>query len=279
MTARERVQRTQRLLGAGVVAAGLAWGAAVSLALLALVAFTSSILQRPALLGPISFAIAIALGLVTALVHLWRGRRVTSASRVALWIEERLPGLHYALVTALEPPESAEVPALEKAIAGADVSGITNVAVRRSVLPAAAALVVAALLLYVSPASAFGRSTFLGRMAGSASKAGIPAGSRLDELTAEVTPPGYSGQGRRTIDDPSSIRALVGSAITVIGTGSGSGIEATNAAATNTILRTQSPSIFCAWGQDNSLRRAHLLINHINFSPFRLACPSLPTIR
>jgi hypothetical protein len=39
-------------------------------------------------------------------------------------------------------------------------------------------------------------------------------------------PPGYSGQGRRTIDDPSSIRALVGSVVTIIGAGSSSGIEA-----------------------------------------------------
>ena len=232
MTARERVQRTQRLLSAGVITSAVAWGAAVSLALLAVVAFASSILQRPTLIGRPSFAVAITLGIATAAVLLWRGRRVTSMSRVALWIEERLPGLHYALVTALEPPESAEMPALERTIAGADVSGITNVAVRRSVLPAAGALLVAALLLYISPASAFGRSTFLGRMGGNASRPGIPPGSRLEELRADVTPPAYSGQGRRTIDDPSSIRALVGSAITVIGTGSGSGIEAKVGSAT-----------------------------------------------
>jgi hypothetical protein len=193
---------------------------------LALVAFTSSIVQRPALLGRLALTIAVALGVVTALVLLWRGRRVTSTSRVALWIEERLPALHYALVTALEEPPSAEVPALEQAVAGADVSGITRLAVRRSVLPAAAALLVAGLLLYVSPASAFGRSTFLGRMVGDVSRPGIPAGSRLDGLRGEVAPPAYSGQARRTIDDPSSIRALVGSVITIIGTGSRSGIEA-----------------------------------------------------
>jgi len=226
VTARERVQRTQRLLGAGVITAAVAWGGAVSLAVLAVVAFASSILQRPALTGQPSFTLAIALGIATAVVLLWRGRRVASVSRVALWIEERLPGLHYALVTALEPPKSAELSALERAIAGADVSGVTNLAVRRSVLPAAGALLLAALLLYVSPASAFGRSTFLGRMAGNASRPGVPAGSQLDKLKAEITPPAYSGQGRRTIDDPSSIRALVGSIITVTGPGSSSGIAA-----------------------------------------------------
>jgi hypothetical protein len=226
MTARERVQRTQRLLGASVVAAAVAWGAAISLVVLAVFAFASSIFLRPALIGPTSFTTAIALGVATAVGLLWRGRRVTSASRVALWIEERLPSLHYALVTALEPPESAQVSALEKAIEGVDVSGVTSLAVRRSVLPAAGALLVAALLLYVSPASAFGRSAFLGRIAGNLAKPGVAVGSRLDELRAEVSPPAYSGQGHRTIDDPSSIRALVGSVVTVIGTGSRSGIEA-----------------------------------------------------
>jgi hypothetical protein len=226
VTARERVQRTQRLLGAGIIAAAVAWGAAVSLALLAVVAFASSILQRPELIGQPSFTLAGALGVVTAVALLWRGRRITSVSRVALWIEERLPGLHYALVTALERPQSAEVSALEKAIAGADVSGVTNVAVRRSVLPAAGALLLAGLLLYVSPASAFGRSTFLGRIAGGASRTGVPAGSRLDDLRAEIAAPAYTGQGRRTIDDPSSIRALVGSIITVAGAGSSAGIGA-----------------------------------------------------
>jgi hypothetical protein len=198
----------------------------VSLTLLAIIAFASSVSRRPTLVGQTSLALAIALGIVIAIVLLWRGRRVASASRVALWIEERLPGLHYALVTAVEPPLSADVSALENAVARADVSGVTSVALRRRVLPAAGALLLAALLLYVSPVSAFGRSTFLGRIAGGASRGGIPAGSRLDGLRAEITPPAYSGRGRQTLDDPGSIRALVGSIITVTGAGSDSGIVA-----------------------------------------------------
>jgi hypothetical protein len=226
VTARERVQRTQRLLSAGVVTAAVAWGAAVSLALLATAAFASSILQRPALIGQASFTLAIGLGFITAVAILWRGRRVASESRVALWIEEKLPGLHYALVTAVEPVPLADATALEDAIARLDVSGVTNLALRRSVLPAAGALIMAGLLLYISPASAFGRSTFLGRIAGGASRAGVPAASRLDDLRVEIIPPPYSRQGRRTIDDPSSIRALVGSTITVSGAGASNGIVA-----------------------------------------------------
>jgi hypothetical protein len=226
VTARERVQRTQRLLSAGVIAAAIGWGAAVSLALLAVVSFAGSLSRRPTLVGPISFSLAIGLGVATAVVIIWRGRGVASASRVALWIEEKLPGLHYALVTAVDPPVSADVSALENAVGRANVAEVTNLAIRRSVLPAAGAVFVAALLLYVSPASAFGRSTFLGRIAGGAGRMGIPAGSRLDDLRAEITPPAYSGQGRRTINDPSSIRALVGSTVTVTGTGSNSGIMA-----------------------------------------------------
>jgi hypothetical protein len=226
VTARERVQRTQRMLSLSVITAAVAWGTAVTLALLASVAFASSISPRASFVGESAFFLAITLGIATFFFILWRGRRVASASRLALWIEEKLPGLHYALVTAVEPDLSADAPALENAVARADVSGVTNLALRRSVLPAAGAVLLAGLLLYVSPASGFGRSTLFGRIAGRPAGAGLPAGSRLDGLTAEVTPPAYSGHARRTIDDPSSIRALVGSTITVSGAAASQGIGA-----------------------------------------------------
>jgi len=116
VTVRERVARTQRVLVAGVLVSAFAWGAGVYLASLAIVAGVASLIQNPGLAGTFALPISLILGLGAMLVVLWRGRRVVSTSRVALWIEERLPRLHYALITAIEPGLDADAPALESAV-------------------------------------------------------------------------------------------------------------------------------------------------------------------
>ena len=225
MTARERVMHAQRLLGIGVAATALAWGGAVYFASLAISAFGGRLAKSGATAGQNGFLIALALGVATAGVFLWRGRRVTSTNRVALWIEERVPRLHYALVSAIEPGLAGDQRALEQAVATENISGVTVAALRRTVLPAAGALILAAALLYVSPASAFGRSTVFGGRGNNASAA-ASAESRLNGLKVEVISPAYARQGRRTLNDPASVRALVGSTIIVTGSGSSSGLAA-----------------------------------------------------
>lgn len=214
------------MLVAGVLLSAVAWGAGVYLASLAIVAAVASLTQNPELAGTFALPVSLALGLTAMLVVLWRGRRVASAGRVALWIEERLPRLHYALITAIEPGLDVDAPALESAVGREDISGVTTVALRRSILPAAGVLLAGAALLYVLPAPALGRPSLLGRMGSNASTRGIPAGSRLNDLRVEVIPPAYAGQARQTLDDPESVRALVGSRVVVIGTGSNEGIVA-----------------------------------------------------
>ena len=225
MTVRERVTRTQRMLVGGVLLSAVAWGAGVYLASLAIVAAVASLAQNPKLTGMFSLPISLALGLSAMLMVLWRGRRVASASRVALWIEERLPRLHYALITAIEPGLEVDAPALESAVGREDISGVTTVALRRSILPAAGVLLAGAALLYVLPAPALGRPSLLGRVGGTVTS-GIPAGSRLNDLKVEVIPPAYAGQRAQALDDPESVRALVGSRIVVTGGGSNEGIVA-----------------------------------------------------
>ena len=225
MTVRERLTRTQRMLVAGVVFSAIAWGAGVYLASLAIVASVASLMQNPKLAETFALPISLALGLTAMLVVVWRGRRVASTGRVALWIEERLPRLHYALITAIEPGLEVDAPALESAVGREDISGVTRVALRRSILPAAGVLLAGAALLYVLPAPAFGRPSLLGRV-GSGSVRGIPAGSRLNDLKVEVIPPAYAGQRSQTLDDPESVRALVGSRVVVTGAGSNEGIVA-----------------------------------------------------
>jgi hypothetical protein len=77
-------------------------------------------------------------------------------------------------------------------------------------------------------------------MGGNASTRGIPAGSRLTDLRVEVTPPAYAGQARQTLDDPESVRALVGSRILVTGAGSSEGIVARLGEAPATVSGSES---------------------------------------
>ncbi len=225
MTARDRVTRTRRQLIAGVAATAIAWAVGIALASLAILAFVESFTSSKRLIG-FELPLSLLLGAIAAGIVIWRGRQITSEGRVALWLEEKLPALHYALVTAIDPGLQIESPALESAVAKEDIGGVTITALRRSVVPALGALALGAALLYVLPSDAFGRAALLGRIGGKAGTRGIPAGSRLNDLRVEVIPPGYSGQRRQQLDDPESVRALVGSTVLVTGVGSQEGVKA-----------------------------------------------------
>jgi len=226
MTATERVIRTKRLLGAAVIAQSLAWGLACSLTVLATISFIS--LVKPGFDKETGTNVTISLiaGLMVAGSLLWRSRHFTSTNRVALWIEERIPALHYSLVTALEHGASPFSKGMEAAIERQNVGGITLAAMRRSVGPAVGALAAAALLLYISPSAAFGRAGMLGRIAGAGRSVIVPAGNKLDDIQARVTPPAYTGERQITIDDPTSITALIGSRVVIHGRGAAAGVTA-----------------------------------------------------
>jgi hypothetical protein len=224
MTANERVIRTQRLLGAAAIAQSIAWGLACSLAILAAIAFAS--LLKPGFDNDTEANVLAALagGSIVAAGFLWRSRHFTSANRVALWIEERIPALHYSLITALEHSSSPFSRGMEAEVERQNIGGVTLAALRRTLAPAIGALGVAALLLYVSPSAAFGRSGLLGRLAGAGRAAIAPAGSKLDGIEARITPPAYTGERQVTIDDPTSVTALIGSRVVIHGSGDASGV-------------------------------------------------------
>jgi hypothetical protein len=226
MTALQRVRRTQRILGAAAVTQALGWGLASALAVVAAIAFASLAIPRLRNDTTLALVIGVTLGAAVAAILLWRSRRFVSISRVALWIEERIPELHYSLVTALEQTGSPFSGGMENVVARQNVRGVTLAAIRPRLFAAGAGLMMAALLLYVSPSAAFGRSGGLSRVGrfGSASSAG--AGSRLDDIQVVVTPPTYAGGRAFTLDDPSSVEALTGSNISIRGKGSPSGLTA-----------------------------------------------------
>ncbi len=224
MTAQQRVLHTQRILGAAAIVFAMAWGLAAGLAVIAALSFASlAVPQLETGMGSHE-AVAFAFGAAVASVLLWRVRYLTSSKRVALWLEERSPDLHYSLITAVEHADSPFARDMERTVAGLDVGNATWVSLRGSIVPAIGALTVAAVLLYVSPSASFGRAGIFPRLGRSA--AAVPAGSRLENLKAEITPPAYAGGRTTVLDDPSSVRALTGSRVVLKGDGSEAGIEA-----------------------------------------------------
>lgn len=226
MTAVQRVRRTQQMLGVGVAAHAIAWGLAAALGVLAVISFAS--LAAPDLARQSSWHAGVALlsGLLVFVLFLWRGRHLVSSQRVALWIEERIPELQYSLVTAISEERSPFTEGMERIVEGQEVGRVTTTAVRKRLIPAFGAALAAALLLYVSPSAAFGGGSFFPRLGVSGSRAAIPAGSRLENLSVRVTPPAYTGQRTSVLDDPSSVAAIVGSRIVVRGDGSATGLMA-----------------------------------------------------
>jgi len=226
VTAVDRVRRTQRILGAAALTRAVVWGLTATLVMLAIASFSS--LAIPRLQNDLALyeVIALVVGAAVAVALLWRSRHFVSTNRVALWIEERIPDLHYALITAVEKGGSPFAEGMEKAVARQDIGRVTVVALRRGLLAAVAALVAAALLLYVSPSAAFGRAGALSRLGRFGAASSVLAGSRLERIRVVIAPPAYTGGRTITLDDPSSIAALTGSSIAVRGNGSAAGLTA-----------------------------------------------------
>jgi hypothetical protein len=224
MTAIQTVRRTQRVLGGAAIAHALMWGTAAAIAVMAAAAFATLIpgIRDSAALPGNNFALLA--GVIVAGALIWRSRRFVSADRVALWVEERIPELHYSLVTAMEQSASPFVSGMETTVARQNVAGVTWSALRRPILRAIAAVLVAGSLLYVSPSAAFGGGGIFAPAGAGRSAGAIPAGSRLENVSVRIAPPAYTGERTRTIDDPASIPALSGSGITVRGRGSATGI-------------------------------------------------------
>jgi hypothetical protein len=208
------------------LAESLAWGIAATVASLALTAFLSLwVTHLRTESGPHSI-LAILIGAAITLVLLWRSRQVTSTGRVALWIEERIPDLQYSLITALEASDSPFTRGMEDSIARHDVGRVALKAIRRGLFWTIGGLVLAVLLLYVSPSGAYGRSGTVGGFARLGGKSTAPAGSRLNAIEVRIVPPAYTGARATTLDDPASIDALVGSTISLRGRGDPTGLSA-----------------------------------------------------
>ena len=173
------------------------------------------------------FLAALLVALGTAAYALWRSRRVRSLSVVALWLEERVPELRYALVSALDEPHSSA--ALEREIAAVRWNPAVRRAVSRALVPPLVVLAAASTLLFALPAGVRARISEprKGDALGRAPIRSASLRNRLAPLTGEVIPPSYTGEKHTMVDEPSSIDALAGGHVVFRGRGAASGITAT----------------------------------------------------
>jgi hypothetical protein len=225
MKATRRVARTQSQLRVVVLVSAMLWTATTLLAVLGLelLAGRWSVGVRQ---SGWNWDFALCVAVLVGCWVLWRGRFVLSARRVALWVEEHVPSLQYALVTASDPLVIGDTSLLESAIERSNMDifvrpAVITPAIYSFVALAVSACAFAAIIVFVS-----GIGT--GSGPGMKASAGMPAvlANRLLNLDVRVADPAYAGGAVRTLKDPSAITALVGSVITLHGDGHADGIAA-----------------------------------------------------
>jgi len=192
--------------------------------------------------------IAIAAGASVMLSLLWRDRRVFSLPHVALWLEERVPALDYALITQLELESRHELYARNESWPAWQGMVTTRVARAIAIPLGAALLALGATALVPSGSLTRARAPREGDALLRA-PASSSAASRLTPLVAIVQPPTYSRLARREEDEPSTVAALAGSDIVLQGRGSAVGLSASLGATTlqvtgerNWIVRLRMPT-------------------------------------
>jgi hypothetical protein len=229
MTARERVQGTRRVLLAAVIGQALLWAGVAGIAVISGAALLDWVIDLPREARRLTIPLAWLVAVAVALALLWRGRRARSLASTALWIEERVPSLQYALVTSVEAPSSSVSPLLAHQIDTVRWERtILPRALSRAIVPPAVALAVAVLVVFGLPREVVARVSTprVGDAVERPDPAGSPRSSRLSPLVARVTAPAYAPIAPMTLEDPHSIEALVGSRIELEGRGVADGISA-----------------------------------------------------
>ncbi|MBV6521035.1 MAG: hypothetical protein MNPFHGCM_01158 [Gemmatimonadaceae bacterium] len=202
MTPAHLLDRTRRALrlAAGLYATG---AAAISAAVIHIMirAFVGS--------PPVAATIPIVLA---AAIAWWaefrrRGASKLTLERCALWVEERVPTMQYALVSALAMPSTS--PGLGLTVDATRWQVVERDALRRA-LRRTGVLLLAAALLWVAGSRVAGEAG--GGMVSRGGPGGIGGTLRV---RIRVTPPAYARLARQALDDPASVRALAGSSIEI----------------------------------------------------------------
>jgi hypothetical protein len=215
----ERLRSLRRTLTTVVALRALIIGASVSIAGAVVIHALSWSVD---VLLPIDVLVGAGIAIV-----LGRGLGATrSLERVALWVEERHPALRYALVTVAETGHShgAEI---ERQAATVPWWDVERRRVRRALVAPTLALAAALVLFAWRPVL-----RYPGLGVDREAPTNGPLGARrihepLATLRVTVQPPAYAGRASVTLDDPSSVDALVASRIVVNGDGDAALVRAT----------------------------------------------------
>ena len=211
------VRRARAALLAATVAGAALWGAVAGAAVVLSVMGADYGLALPVMLrrGTLP-AMCVAAAACAALV-LWRGRNARSLQRVALFMEEHQPALRFALVTALDAAGQPAARVLERVVA--DVAPLA-----RALLVPATLLALLLLALRFSPTGALERALYP-RAGDFLLRPTAPAllDSRLSPIAVRIESPRYAQRAASTLENPASVRGLVGSRITVLGRGAALG--------------------------------------------------------
>lgn len=225
MTASSRVARTQSQLRIVVTISALLWAGSVLLAVLAFELAAGRWTHGSVAQGW-DWNVALITGALAGCWVFWRARFVLSRRRVALWMEERAPSLQYALVTASDPLVTVDVTLLESAIERSNIDIFVRPAVLTPVIYSGVALSVMAGAFAAALTLASDRVGAVANDTGARVERDVPIPNRLLRLTVRVVTPAYAGGAITTLNDPSAVTALVGSTVTLEGTGGVAGVGA-----------------------------------------------------
>ena len=225
MSPLERVRRTRRALATAIGVRAVLWAACAALVVGAIGIVVTRRAAGSAMAVAWSIAVVVAVGVLAWLVAPWRHLTVP---RVALWIEERVPRLQYALVTAVDPAaRNADVSAaLDAQVAAVSWAHETRMAIGRAVARPAAAVVAAvvALLIAQRVETAAATAPDAAVVATTASTRNAPA--PFARLAAVVRTPAYAGGRVVRLESPTSVAALVGSIVSLEAPGDGNDVAA-----------------------------------------------------
>jgi len=225
-----RVRRARRVLLCAVAASAILGAAAAGVGVLVLASAADLLVPLPLEARRLALPAAVAAAVASLLVAGWRGRHARSLGRVALYLEERLPQLRFALATAVEPavpPTDAAREALERAVAGVDARSALLRPVARAIAVRGAALAAALLALAAVPAGTLARILDPRPenvpLPPEPAAAVEPAPNRLAPISVRVEPPRYAGREPFVLEDPATVAALPGSRVEVRGRGASRG--------------------------------------------------------
>ncbi|MGH7654625.1 MAG: hypothetical protein ACREN6_08180 [Gemmatimonadaceae bacterium] len=217
MTILQRVERARRTLRSAAIGAASLRALATALALLLLAATVDAFVALPPGARRAVPFIAAAAAVAVFLRRLRRAGVRGDAASAALWIEARFPSLRYTLVTAVDPRYAGQVPEIEHAAGAVPFEPAVRKAARKALAGPAIATVSLTLVLLLLPAGAVARVV---RPAAGDALSRARARSRTNPLATvvvHVSPPAYAGLQQESFDNPASVRALVGSALSVEG--------------------------------------------------------------